>query len=180
MNIKIPAYLHEVFGERQNILQLAAIFFFGVIFTSILYIYYSNNSYEVASWRKILAFLIIFDILCGCIANFTKSTSNYYAKDKKKQIIFILIHVHLLFVGFLLGTSSLAVTLVWIYTVICSFIVISIKGANQIFVAGLLLCIGIGVTPMLGMESYMLIISMLFMIKVVFSFSVDHYQNRIS
>ncbi|MUK88503.1 hypothetical protein GMD78_08870 [Ornithinibacillus sp. L9] len=179
MNIKIPTFLHEFFGERQNIFQLTVIFLFGVIFTSLLFIYYSNTFSEVALWRNIFAFLLIFDIFSGCIANFTKATSNYYANNKKKQIIFILIHFHLIIVGFLLGTSIWAVTLVWIYTIICAFVIISIRGRNQTFAAGLLLSIGIGGTPMLEMEVYMLIVSMLFMIKVLYSFSVNHYQNRI-
>lgn len=177
MYIKIPNMFHEVFGERQNLVQLISVLLFGIIPTTLLFIYYPSIYYENPLWRNVLAFLLIFDIFAGCIANFTNSTSEYYANNKKRQIIFILIHFHLILVGILLGVSIWSVILVWLYTIICAFIIISLRKADQIFVAGLLLCIGIAGIPILGMENFMTIVSMLFMIKVLYSFSVNHYHN---
>ncbi|NGP46787.1 hypothetical protein G4V62_18250 [Bacillaceae bacterium SIJ1] len=178
MIIKIPSIFHEVFGKRQSVIQLIGILLFGIILTTLLFIYDPSIYYDISLWRTIVAFLFIFDIFSGCIANFTKSTSEYYANNKKKQLIFISIHFHLILVAILLGTSIWSAILVWIYTIICSFIIIFLKKDNQIFVGGFLLCTGIAGIPILGMESFMMIVSMLFLIKVLYSFSVNHYQNE--
>lgn len=177
MNIKIPNIFHEAFGESQSMIQLISILLFGIILTTILFIYYPSMYDELPLWRTILAFLLIFDIFAGCIANFTKSTSKYYARNKKRQVIFLSIHFHLILVAILLSISIWSVLLVWIYTILCSFIIISLKKDNQIFIGGLALCTGIAGISMLEMESFMMIVSMLFLIKVLYSFSVNHYQN---
>lgn len=177
MNIKIPSVLHEIFGEKQNIVQLISIFLFGIMFTLLLCIYDPGIFIDVPLWRSILAILFIFDILSGCIANFTKATNKFYANNKKKQMIFLSIHFHLILVAILLGTSLWSVTLIWFYTIAGSLAIIFLKQINQIFVGGLLLCIGIAIIPMLEMERFMTVVSMLFLTKVLYSFSVNHYQH---
>lgn len=66
---------------------------------------------------------------------------------------------------------------IWAYKIIGAFIVNALIGKHsQLFVAGLLLSVGLGCMPMLpGITPYMLIIGVLFLMKVLFSFAVDHY-----
>lgn len=173
--MRIPNFLHEAFGKEQNIIQLIEILFFGIACTSLLFIHYPSIYNGLPLWRIMLAFVLVFDIFSGCISNFTKSTNDYYANNKKRQIIFISIHFHLLLVAILLNISIKSVILVWIYTIICSFILIFLKKENQVFVGGFLLCIGIAGIPMLEMGSFMTIINTLFLIKVLYGFSVNHY-----
>lgn len=152
------------------------ILLFGGGLTTALSFQFPTMYQGIPLWRSTLAFILIFDIFSGCLANFTVSTSNYYATRGGKRWVFIAIHVHILLVAALLGTSLWQSFAVWLYTVTGAAIVNAIRGCNQLFVGGLLLSLGIGWLPVLASsEPYMLIISLLFMLKVLFSFSVNHY-----
>ncbi|MBW5446392.1 hypothetical protein GE107_10000 [Cohnella sp. CFH 77786] len=174
--IRIPAFLHEVFGQEQRMGIIGVILLFGGLMTGGLYFRFPEMADGIALWRSILAFLLIFDICSGCIANFTRATSDYYARYPRKRIVFIAIHVHLVLVALLLGTNVWQSLLVWAFTIAGAYSVNAVRGSHQLFVAGVLLSAGIGWIPMLpDVEPYMVIIGILFMLKVLLSFSVDHY-----
>ncbi len=175
--VQIPTFFHEVFGQRQRIVDIIIILLFGVTLTTVLFILYPHMYRDIAMWRSVLAFILVFDILSGCIANFTASTSHYYAKSQAKRIVFISIHVHLLLVAVLLQLSFMHAVLVWLYTIMCALLIQAINGRHQVFVAGVLLSLGVAWIPMLVTEAFVLIVSLLFMIKVLYSFSVDHYRG---
>ncbi|MBB6671320.1 hypothetical protein [Cohnella nanjingensis] len=182
--IRIPSFLHDVFGEIQSIGSILAILLFGGTLTTSLYWIFPEMTRHLPVWRSALALLLTFDIFSGCIANFTASTSNFYEARKTNRIVFIAIHLHIVLVALLLHTDIWHSVGVWAYTIIGTFVVNALIGKqSQRFVAGLLLSIGLGCIPMLpGISPYMLIISLLFMLKVLFSFAVDHYgeSERIS
>lgn len=175
--IRIPSFLHDVFGEKQSIGSILAILLFGAMLTVALYWIFPEMTNHLPMWRSALALLLIFDIFSGCIANFTASTSNFYAARRKNRIIFIAIHFHIVLVAFLLNSGIWYSIGVWAYTIIGAFIVNAlIDKHSQLFVAGLLLSAGLGFISLLpGIPPYMLTISLLFMLKVLFSFAVDHY-----
>ncbi|MBB6633206.1 hypothetical protein [Cohnella thailandensis] len=175
--IRIPSFLHDVFGEKQTSGSILAILLFGGILTSALYLVFPEMTSQMPVWRSAAALLLIFDIFSGCIANFTASTSNFYAARRTNRIVFIAIHFHIVLVAILLHGDIWNSLGVWAYTVIGAFIVNALIGKHsQPFVAGLLLSVGFGFIPMLpGIPPFMLIISLLFMLKVLYSFAVDHY-----
>lgn len=177
--VQMPAYLHDVFGERQSIGSLLAILMFGGVLTAALYAVFPNWTAGLPLWRSALAYLLIFDIFAGCIANFTASTSNFYAERKKNRIVFIAIHFHIVLIALLLQTDIGNSLVVWGYTIIGAWIVNALTGKHsQRFVAGLLLSAGLGLIPMLpGITTAMIIVCLLFMLKVLFSFAVDHYSH---
>ncbi|PTM57488.1 hypothetical protein [Desmospora activa] len=175
--IRIPSFLHDVFGEKQSIGSILAILLFGGLLTAALYWLFPELTDHLSVLRSALALLLIFDIFCGCIANFTTSTSNFYAVRQTNRIVFIAVHFHIVLVALLLNTDIWYSTAVWAYTIIGAFIVNSLIGKpSQRFVAGLLLSVGLGCLPLLpDIQPYMLTIYLLFMLKVLFSFAVDHY-----
>ncbi|QOS81843.1 hypothetical protein JNUCC31_13925 [Paenibacillus sp. JNUCC31] len=175
--IRIPTFLHDVFGEKQSIASLLAVLLFGGLLTTTMGLIFPELTGNLPVWRIVLALLLIFDIFSGCIANFSPSTSNFYAVRKTNRIVFIAIHFHIVIVAFLLNTDIGYAIGIWAYTILGAFIVNSLMGKqSQRFVAGLLLSIGLGCMPMLpDMKPYMLITCSLFMLKVLFSFAVDHY-----
>lgn len=175
--LKIPSFFHDVLGENPLVHHILLILLFGVGLTLAVILKYPNSYLEIERWRAILAFTLVFDVLAGCISNFTESTNNYYSKSKSKRLIFISIHVHLLVIAFLLNTSIINAVMIWMYTIICSFIINEIESKNQVFIGGFFLSTGIGWILMLEMEKYMTIISIMFMMKVLFSFSVNHYAG---
>ena len=177
--LRIPSFLHDVFGEKQSVGSILAILLFGGMLAAALYYRFPELANDLPVWRSALALLLIFDVFAGVIANFTASTSNFYAVRKKNRIVFIAIHVHIVLIAVLLNTNIGYSVGIWAYTIIGAFIVNSLIGKHvQLFVAGLLLSVGLGVVPMLpGITPYMLTISLLFLMKVLFSFAVDHYGN---
>lgn len=179
--VRIPSFLHDVFGEKQSIGSLIAILLFGGLLTAALYGIFPEMTRTLPVWRSALALLLIFDIFAGCLANFTASTSNFYAARKTNRIVFISIHVHIVLVALLLQTNLWHSAAVWAYTIAGAFIVNALIGRQaQLFAAGLLLSAGLGCVPLLpDIQPYMLITCSLFMLKVLFSFAVDHYGKAI-
>lgn len=174
---RVPSFLHDVFGEKQSVGSIFTILLFGGVLTAALYYRFPELTDHVPVWRSALALLLIFDVFAGCIANFTAPTSNFYAARKINRIVFIVIHVHIVLVSLLLNVDIWYSLGIWAYTIIGAFIVNALIGKHsQLFVAGLLLSVGLGCMPMLpGITPYMLIIGVLFLMKVLFSFAVDHY-----
>lgn len=175
--IIMPSFLHEVFGEKQSPVAIMAILLFGGSLTAVLYVRFPEMTASVPLWRTVLALLLIFDIFSGCIANFTASTSNFYAQRSRLRLLFIAIHFHIVLVALLLQSHLGYAVAIWGYTIVGAFIVNALAGRHsQRFVAGLLLAIGMGCMPLLAdIPPYMLIVGLLFMLKVLFSFAVDHY-----
>ncbi|MFC6334800.1 hypothetical protein ACFP56_19375 [Paenibacillus septentrionalis] len=176
---QVPSYLHELFGEKQSSGVMIMIFLFGGVLTALLYVVFPEMTSALPVWRSVLALLLIFDVFCGCIANFTASTSNFYATRKRTRLIFISVHIHVILIALLLSNDIVHALIVWAYTIASAFIVNALIGRqSQLVTAGLLLSIGLGCMPMLpDIPPYMLIISSLFMLKVMFSFAVDHYNQ---
>lgn len=179
MTIRMPSYLHDVFGESQTIGELFTILFFGVGFATLLFFAYPEMTRSLPLWRSTIAYLLVVDIFAGCVANFTRSTNNYYAARDKQRLAFIAIHVHIVIVAWLLGIGLWNAIIVWGYTISGAFVVNALKDSQfQKFVGGVLLALGISIT-VLGTETprYFLMISLLFMLKVLFAFAVDHYSQ---
>ncbi|GKU77305.1 hypothetical protein [Paenibacillus sp. L3-i20] len=180
--LQIPLFLHDIFGERQSLASIMTILLSGGLLTATLYVIFPGLTDNLPLWRTLLALLFIFDIFSGCIANFTASTSNFYAARKKNRIVFITIHFHIVLVALLLGTDIWYSIGVWAYTITGAFIVNALIGKrSQLFVAGVLLSIALGGIPLLpDIQPYMQTIYLLFVLKVLFSFAVDHYSKAIT
>lgn len=177
--LQIPSFLQDVFGEKQSVGSIFTILLFGGILTAALYYRFPEMANDLPAWRSALALVLIFDVFAGVIANFTASTSNFYAARKKNRIVFIAIHVHIVLIALLLNTNIGYSLGIWAYTIVGAFVINALIGEHvQVFVAGLFLSVGLGVVPMLPeITPYMLIIGLLFLMKVLFSFAVDHYGN---
>lgn len=178
--IKIPAYLHDVFGERQTAGAIAAILLFGAGMTTVWSVAFPAMLTETAPWRTVLALLLIFDVCAGCIANFTPSTSNYYAARRKHRLVFIAVHVHVLLIAWLLEQELWHGLAVWGYTMIGATIVNGMLGRpSQTVIAAWLLASGMSAILMLpGISLPMAIVYQLFLLKVLYAFAVDHYGGR--
>ena len=177
MTIRIPPFLHDVLGESQTVGEVISIVVFGVGLATLLFFGFPEMTQGLPLWRSAIAYLLVVDIFAGCVANFTYSTSNHYAARNKERLVFIAVHVHILIVAWLLGTDFLPAVIIWGYTIAGALVVNALKGSRfQLFVAGVLLATGIFVAVLvIEIPKYFLAISLLFMMKVMFSFAVDHY-----
>ena len=179
MPIRIPSFLHDILGESQTLGEMITIVFLSVSLATTLFVAFPEMTQDISLWRRITAYLLILDIVAGCIANFTRSTSNHYAARSRERWIFIAIHVHLLLIAGLLGMGLGHALIVWSYTTIAALVVNALHGSRfQLFTAGSLLVAGIAIAVLgVAVPNYFLVISLLFMVKVLFSFAVDHYHQ---
>ncbi len=178
MTIRVPAVLHDVFGERQSPGEIVAVLGVGLAVASALFLAFPTWTSGLPWWRSLLAFLLCFDVAAGSVANFTRGTNDYYSQRPGHRWIFIAIHVHLPMIAWLLSVDLLPAILAWAYTIAGAAIVNGLHGrSRQTFVAavlwvlGLTLVIGFG-----GFTTPSLIIAVLFLTKVLYAFSVDHYR----
>jgi len=177
---KTPEFLYEVLGEKQSILEVFCTIIFALIGSWIIY---SLADIEFWTWQTVVAYILIADVLAGCIANFSFGTNEFYSKRPKNRLVFIFIHIHILAIAWLLSEPMDTALIVWGFTIASAFLVNSLKGKSiQCFIAANLMCYGIFLLIYLSLPVWFLMISMFFMIKVLFSFSVDHFdkQNKVT
>ena len=65
---KTPQFLHEVFGEKQSMLEVSCTVLFALVGSWLVYFV---ADIKLDNWQVILAFILIADVLAGCIANFS-------------------------------------------------------------------------------------------------------------
>ncbi|MCV0408465.1 MAG: hypothetical protein K5872_19795 [Rhizobiaceae bacterium] len=176
--VKAPAFLHEVFGERPTMAEMAITLAFGISATAALVMLHPEAVADLPLWRSGLALLLIFDIFAGCAANFTWSTNQFYSARPAARWIFIAIHFHLPVAAVLLGEGVAGSLSVWGYTVVGAAIVNLLKERRaQPFAGGVLLAVGFVAIPLaLQLPVYLIVVAQLFMLKVLYGFAVDHFQ----
>ena len=179
MTIRVPAILHDVFGERQSWGEIAAVLGVGLAVAGTLFLAFPAWTSELAWWRSLLAFLLCFDVAAGSVANFTRGTNDYYAQRPRHRWIFIAVHVHLPALAWLLSVDLLPAVAAWAYTIAGAALVNALHGhPRQTFVAAVLWVLGL--TLVIGFGGFtppFLIIAVLFLTKVLYGFAVDHYRN---
>jgi len=179
--IAIHHQLHDVFGERQTVPELTVTMLFGLGVPALLAYAEADMLGALPLWRAALALLLVLDVAAGCIANFTRSTNDYYAARSRNRWAFITVHVHVVAVALLVGSDLNAAVAIWAYTIASAVAVNLLKGsALQTVAGGALLAAGLCWLPLWpGLSPFMAVTGALFMLKVIFSFAVDHYgQSR--
>ncbi len=125
-------------------------------------------------WKPILFLVMVLDIIAGAIANFTKSSQDYYKNNTKKRIIFLF--MHFLHIGFLI----LAVGHLWyslsvlIFTLIGAFIVNFTESLKQQEInASAVVCLGIILFYVVFPAPQILMwLPAILLVKLVFGFSI--------
>ncbi|MEJ2763544.1 hypothetical protein VV869_06135 [Photobacterium sp. MCCC 1A19761] len=167
-----------MFGEKQSVIEVVCTALFAVIGTSLIFFRFDFPDPQPTLWRTVLGVVLIADVLAGCVANFTRGTNQYYAQRPKGRLLFIAIHVHLLAIAWLLSAPMLAAFWIWLYTIASALIVNRLLGhPMQVFIAASLLCFGLLLILSLALPGWFLVTSIFFMMKVMFSFAVDHYRQ---
>lgn len=177
--VSIHRHLQDVFGEAQRPPELIAIALFGLAVPLAIVVASPELLASVSSWRAGLALLLVLDIAAGCVANFTRGTSDFYAARPRNRWVFIAIHVHIVAVAALLNLDLAASIAVWGFTIAGAILVNLLAGKpSQTFAGGLLLAIGLaGIALWPGLSPLMTAVCALFMLKVLYSFAVDHYRH---
>lgn len=178
-SFKVPASLNEVFGEQQTFIEVAVTLVTSLAACLIIYVSLYPSISDVSSWALIAGFILVWDVLAGCIANFTYGTNQYYAVREKSRWVFIAIHFHIIVIAWLLDGPLYLSVWIWAFTIASAIAVNLLKGHRlQLFVAANLVCIGLFLIFVLAMPVWFSLVSVFFLFKVVLSFAVDHYNNN--
>ncbi len=174
-----PPALHDVFGESPSAREIVAVLAFGLGVAAWLMLGLHAGHATLPWWRWAIAALVITDIAAGCVANFTRSTNDFYAARPRKRWVFIAVHGHVLALAAALGADLGLALAVWAYTVAAAAVVNLLAGTTtQSFVAGLLLAVGLVWIPQCrGLAAPLLVAYSLFVLKVVYAFAVDHHRG---
>ncbi|WP_070965757.1 hypothetical protein [Vibrio sonorensis] len=177
---QVPKALHEALGETQTWFEAGVILVFTVLVTASIYIYQFDAKFSVPVWSQVIGFIIIADIVAGCVANFSKGTNSFYAARPKSRWNFIAIHFHLPLAAWLLGGDLSDSFVVWAFTIASAVVVNLLRGhSKQLFIAATLLCLGMTMTIQMNMPLWMTSTCLFFITKVMFSFAVEHYQKNV-
>lgn len=175
----IPASFKEVLGSRQSVGALLCIVLLTVLAAMLWSRSIGQDSANISLLRLVLAWLLMLDIAAGAVANFTPGTNAFYAQRPAWRWGFIAIHVHLLAVGWLLGLPLEPLLWIWGYTIAAACLVNLCHGRHwQPVVAGSLLCAGVLAASQLSLAPWLLSLALLFMIKVLYAFAVNHYPEQ--
>lgn len=175
--IQIPKFLHELFGTQQNRSELILILLF-TIFSTLGVAWFTVSYWQTLAWyQNLVLWLLFLDISGGVVANLSEGTNNYYNARPKARWLFIAIHIQPLLLAFVLESPIYVALAVWLYTLISASIVNHLRAmAYHRLLAGALFALAIigYVLSGVSLPIPITLIYILYMIKVIYSFSVDH------
>lgn len=176
--IKMPSFFHEVFGKRPTLLEFLLTLLFALGMSIVVLCFTYSEWRDLALWRVVVLAFLMLDIYGGVIANFSVSTSNHYREHPKARLIFIAIHVQPVLLALVLWNHFIPCLLVWGYTIASAFVVNKcVQHPAQRTIAAVFLAAGIGGLLLAAerIPTFLLITLLLYLLKVVYSFAVDHY-----
>ncbi|BBN81878.1 hypothetical protein PA25_18630 [Pseudoalteromonas sp. A25] len=179
--MEIPKSLHDVLGEQQSKSALYAIAIFTLVGSVLIFylMHYQMPEHTYSWWQYALGELIIIDIVAGAAANFTRGTNQYYARSAKSRWIFIVIHIHLLAVAVLFEQSLLQAVYIWTYVIVSACVLnLLFRHSLQRSIAMLVVFTGLVLIFSLGLPWWYQLVAGLFLVKVCYAFSVDHYYTK--
>ena len=181
--IKIHRYFHEILGENQKPIELLFIFLFAVLSTIFSFILYYDFLNNLPLLNQGILLLLTLDIAGGVIANLTYGTDQFYSKRKKARIVFIIIHIQPILI-FLFTNQPLWIGLIlWIYTIFCAIILELLKKhSSQKVFAVFIFFIGLFILFLFQsvLTAFVNFLIILYLFKVLYSFSVNHYHGVVN
>ena len=104
--IKIPKALHDLHGEENTVGNLLLVYIAAFIGATTVTHYANLLDKSLALWKFGILFVLSLDIFGCVVANFSKSTNEYYSGKKNLQYLFVSLHIfHPLVFWFVFGGS---------------------------------------------------------------------------
>ncbi|WP_342389200.1 hypothetical protein [Salinicoccus bachuensis] len=176
--LQIPKILHELFGRRTTKAELTIVLASCLILSSFLLFYTYNEWSGLTVWKTALLIILTVDITGGVTANVTKGTNAYYQTSHTARLVFLGVHIQPLILGWLFGNLLLS-TAVWLFAIASAWIITHIGGRGIQRTAGMASALtGVGALILLA-DTHLILNALLalYILKLVFSFAVDHDRN---
>ncbi|MBS4538057.1 hypothetical protein GOQ27_06260 [Clostridium sp. D2Q-11] len=180
--MKVPKSLHELMGKETTKFEFMYILGFAIASTLVIAWIARTELDVLIIWKAIFMIILMIDIFGGVIANLSYGTNEHYSQSNKRRIIFISIHVQPLLMMLISGGHNIPFVIIWIFAVVSAFLINAIRENPAQRVIGLSLSIvGLFMVSQFANELPFYIIAMLsmYIIKVVFSFPVNHYRKAV-
>ena len=177
--LQIPKMLHEIHGEQSNLKDIILIHVIAIS-SMVLVLFLAWDGLSLLN--RILLAILTYDLTGGVIANFSHSTSVYYAADAKKRRNFILLHVlqpTLLSVVF--PDSIPVIVLSGLYIIGAASIVNGLKSFQyQIMLGAFTALLGIVILqiPVLNLSGELHFLLNTFMLKLPLAWAVRWYEVK--
>lgn len=175
--VKVPRFLYEIHGKNPTALDLWLTYAAGIIGGVVGVVLAQNSGIDL--WKALLVGLLFFDIAGGVVANFTVSTRTYYGRSRRRRILFLCLHVlQPLLMALILGDYLLAMIFTAIFAVAGGLIINLLKTIKSRRVTATILT-AIGVLALSAainsVPVFIYAFSVLFLIKILLAFSVNHH-----
>jgi hypothetical protein len=179
--LKVPNLFRIFHGQETNIAELLLIY--GIAIAAPVIVYFTTRSVlpELPWWITLLLFVIVADLAGGIIANLTYGATAFYEKRQWRKAVFILLHAAHPAVIYLLTREQLPFLVYTAgITLLFSFITaFAFRQPRQQFFGFISVCIAVAFGFILfGTAPFYRVVSILYMLKLIYSFSVDHYGCR--
>lgn len=196
--LKVPKFFHDILGEEVSKVHIFWIVL-GTAITSYMLMDFGMNQIFSSGLGLAngLAFLLIVDIIAGAIANLTLGTNHFYATRPVNRLIFIGVHfqpilIHaLIYRNYnyqLIGEQAYLAIGIWLYVLFTSLFLnmynsgqmgLSYRKTHQTLIAGTVFLLGLVFIIKTGIDlpEWLKLVYIFFVFKVVFSFTVNHYEN---
>lgn len=172
--LNVPKLLHGALGRSQSVLALTGIAGFGAGSTVLVLAAHAELS-SLATWRALLAAVLIFDIGAGYVANFTWAVQEYYRGRPRLLLPFLAGHVHLLIIAALLGLSLADAAVISAYALASAAIVGHLEGERQKAVAAVFVGTGLLGIAYVASSMAMVLAGQIFILKLTHAHAVNHY-----
>ncbi|HBW14333.1 MAG TPA: hypothetical protein DEF30_11000 [Proteiniclasticum sp.] len=179
-SIRIPKFLHELFGIQQQRTEFIIIVVFAATATLLTFLSTSSYWLQLKWYQTLVLWLLFFDISGGVVANLSTGTNEYYNYRPKSRWIFIAVHIQPLILAAVLQSHFFIAFIIWSYTIAsASLINILREKVYHRLLAGALcaMAIIIFILSDIALPLPLTLIYLLYMLKVVYCFSVNHTGN---
>ena len=179
--VQVPAFFHELFGKKTTTVELACIVSFALGSTA--FISYVSSEYlsELGVFQIGILIVLLLDVSGGVVANFSYWTNNQYRESSKNRLVFIGVHIQPVLLALVLGDFWIPAIATWIFTIASALLSNSlIQHPAQRVIAATAMATGLAGLIILApdLPASILLLLVFYLIKVIFSFSVDHYAPR--
>ncbi|MFN2747404.1 hypothetical protein ACINLE_19680 [Bacillus sp. z60-18] len=175
--LRVPAPLHELFGKKIAVSELCLTLLFAMGMSSLLLAASYSGWQHFHIWQSLLLAALTIDITGGVIANFSSSTNRYYKENAKARLVFILIHIQPIVLGWLFAPYMRICFSAWGYTVISALFINALTRHPRQRITGAFFAMsGICLLLLFSnlLPNILTILLSLYIFKVIFAFAVDH------
>lgn len=176
--IRIPHGFRELFGDETTPFALALICGFAGLATAATIWVTREEMLGLNVFSVVIVALLMIDIYGGVVANLSSGTNHYYRESGRRRALFIAIHVQPIVLALISGEALVPAAVVWGSTIAGAVGVGAVRSRDVQSIIGFaaaMCALLVAYFVASGYPSYIRITLMMYTVKVVYSFSVDHY-----